>query len=138
MNLKSLVPVLLVVAFPIVAAMPSATSADARVDATFAAWDTNKDHQLSQAEFEAGWEALQKATAVEAGLHRQFQAMDADHSGALDAGEYSNLVLVKRAGKSAPPLSTFDANRDHRLQFDEYLQLVRRLGAQAASTEPGR
>ena len=141
MTPKSLVVILLAVAAPAFAADPpaaAAPSADARVDAAFAAWDTNKDHLLSLAEFKAGWAALQKATAVEAGLHRQFQAMDADHSGALDAAEYSNLALVKRAGNSAPSLSAFDANKDQRLQFGEYLQLVRRLGAQAPAAGTGK
>ena len=104
-----------------------------RVEATFAAWDSNKDHVLSLAEFQAGWAALQKATAIEVRLHRQFQAVDADHDGTLEAGEYANLVLVKRAGTGAPPLSAFDANKDQRLQFPEYLALVRKLGAQPAA-----
>lgn len=143
MNTRTLILTLLLAA-PIatVQAAPPATpapaaapaNADARVEATFAAWDTNKDHQLSLLEFKAGWAALQKETAAEVALHRQFQAMDTDHDGALDANEYGNLVLVKRAGKAAPPLSTFDANKDQRLQFGEYVELVRKLGAQAAPT----
>jgi Ca2+-binding EF-hand superfamily protein len=114
---------------------PAGTAAaDTRVDATFAAWDTNKDHQLSLAEFKAGWAELQKASAAEAALIRQFQSMDTDHNGALDANEYANLLLVKRAGKAAPPLSAFDANKDQRLEFGEYVALVRKLGAQPAAT----
>lgn len=104
-----------------------------RVEATFAAWDSNKDHLLSLAEFQSGWAALQKATAIEMRLHQQFQAVDSDHDGSLEAGEYANLVLVKRAGKAAPPLSAFDANKDQRLQFPEYLAVVRKLGAQPAA-----
>lgn len=109
-------------------------AAEARVDATFAAWDANKDHQLSLAEFKAGWADLQKAAMAAMALRRQFQAMDVDHNGTLESGEYANLELVKRLGKSAPPLSAFDANKDQHLQFAEYLEVVRKLdGRQAAS-----
>ena len=137
MNLRTRLLPLLLVSASAAAAAPQASApqpvapagADARVDATFVAWDANRDHLLSLAEFKAGWAALQKATAAEMALHRQFQAMDADRSGALEAGEYANLVLVKRAGKAAPALSAFDADKDQRLQFGEYLDLVHRLGA---------
>jgi hypothetical protein len=101
----------------------------ARVAATFAAWDVNKDKVLSQQEFVAGWRNLQRAAAVEAGLRRQFSVVDADRSGAIDGKEYGNLLLIKRAGKAAPLLSSFDANRNQRLEFPEYLELVRRMTA---------
>ena len=134
-----LLPFLILVSSSAAAATPQASAPQAapggaaRVDATFAAWDANKDHLLSLSEFEAGWAALQKATATEVALHRQFQAMDTDRSGAIEDGEYANLMLVKRAGKAAPALSAFDANKDQRLQFGEYLDLVRRLGATQAT-----
>jgi hypothetical protein len=139
MSLRTLLFFAVLAAVPMGArAATAAASATPRVDATFAAWDTDKDHQLSLAEFRAGSAALQQAAAVEVALHRQFQAMDADHTGALEAAEYSTLVLVKRAGKAAPPLSAFDANKDQRLQFIEYVQLVRRLGAQSPATGAGK
>jgi hypothetical protein len=119
-------------ATPAASSPAKASSAASRVDATFGAWDTNKDRMLSLAEFEAGWAGLERATMVEMRLRQQFHAVDADKSGALESGEYANLVLVKRAGKAAPPLSAFDANKDQRLQFAEYLDLVRKLG-----TRPG-
>lgn len=113
------------------ASQPAQARAGDRVEATFAAWDTNKDHLLSLAEFQAGWAALQKATVVEMRLRQQFRAVDTDGNGTLDATEYANLVLVKRAGTAAPPLSAFDASKDQRLQFAEYLDVVRKLGAAA-------
>lgn len=121
---------------PSAPATPASADVDARINAMFTAWDANKDHQLSPAEFKAGWIALQQAAAVEAALHRQFDAMDANHDGALDAGEYANLMLVKRAGKAAPPLSAFDVNKDQRLEFGEYVALVRKLGTQMAEKAP--
>lgn len=99
----------------------------ARVAAIFAAWDVNKDKVLSQQEFVAGWRSLQRAAAEEAVLQRQFNLVDADRSGAIDGKEYRNLLLIKRAGKAAPLLSSFDANSNQRLEFPEYLDLVRRM-----------
>ena len=61
----------------------------------------------------------------------QFATVDANHSGALEAAEYANLVLVKRAGTSAPPMARFDANADGKLQFGEYLRLVEGMAPRA-------
>lgn len=101
----------------------------ARVSATFTAWDVNKDKVLSEQEFEAGWRNLQREAALEVALRRQFNLVDADKSGAIDASEYKSLLLIKRAGKAAPPLSSFDVNRNQRLEFAEYLGLVHRMTA---------
>ena len=46
---------------------------------------------------------------------------------AIDAAEYGKLLLVERAGNGAPPLSMFDTDKDQRLQFPEYLALVRHM-----------
>lgn len=99
------------------------------VDATFKAWDADHNGVLSQAEFRQGWNAVRRRaeTKVEASLRTQFDKVDANHNGAIDAGEYGNLLLVQRAGKPAPALASFDRNGDQRLQFDEYLALVGRL-----------
>lgn len=97
------------------------------VDATFAAWDTDHNGTLSLQEFRTGWMQLRTRTVRELRLQRQFQVMDTNHDGFLDAAEYAHLELIKRAGKSAPPLSAFDANKDGKLNFAEYLDLVNRL-----------
>jgi len=115
------------------ATAPAAASADKAVppeiDAAFAAWDLDKNGALSLDEFRSGWVALRRAGELQARLRTQFHAVDANKNDAIDAGEYGSLVLVKRAGKSAPPLSTFDTNKDQRLEFDEYVELVQRLAA---------
>jgi hypothetical protein len=98
-------------------------------DAVFKALDTDGNGLLSRQEFQAGYAALRRAITVEARLHEQFRAVDADHDGSIDAGEYARLVLVVRLGKAAPPLSMFDVDRDQKLGFAEYVAAVRHLAA---------
>lgn len=107
----------------------AATPREPAVDATFKAWDTDHNGVLSQAEFRQGWNSVRQRAEnkVEAGLRTQFDKVDANHNGAIDAGEYGNLLLVQRAGKSVPALASFDRNGDQRLEFDEYMALVARL-----------
>lgn len=126
-------------------AQPAAAQADpdALVDATFRAWDTDQDGALSPAEFRAGWgDIRERAEAkVEARLREQFDRVDANDNGGIDAGEYPNLLLVReaaKAGKPVPSLATFDANKDQRLQFDEYLKLVAHMAAGAARAQAGK
>jgi Ca2+-binding EF-hand superfamily protein len=95
----------------------------------FGALDTNHDKALSLQEFEAGYAGLQRAISLEIRLREQFRTVDADHSGAVDTGEFANLLLIKGAGKAAPPLSAFDANGDQKLEFPEYVAVVRKLAA---------
>jgi len=101
------------------------------VDATFQAWDADHNGVLSQAEFRQGWNSVRQRAEdkVEASLRTQFDKVDANHDGAIDGDEYGHLVLVQRAGKSAPPLAGFDRNGDQRIGFDEYLALVAKLAA---------
>ena len=95
--------------------------------AVFKAWDKNGDGQLSPTEFRAGRERAQTVARAQAALARQFAAIDANHDRAIDAGEYRNLLLVKDAGKAAPPLARFDADGDGWLEFVEYVGLVETL-----------
>ncbi len=114
-------------------AAAGAQQANQAAAATFTRWDTDGNGVLSRAEFDKGW-AAQAAVArrnaserLQSRLRGQFEAIDRNDNDAIDPGEYPHLLLVRRAGASAPPLSGFDANSDGRLQFAEYLQLVRRL-----------
>ena len=112
-------------------AVPAATSkavADPAAEA-FRTWDRSGDGQLSLVEFRTGWQRVQ----AQAGLQRQFAAIDGDRDGGLDAGEYANLVLVKRAGRAAPPLARFDADGNGKLGFPEYMKLVEALAPRQAS-----
>jgi Ca2+-binding EF-hand superfamily protein len=113
---------------------PQPQPASNEIDALFAAWDADHNRVLSQQEFRGGWNTLrqQAESRVEARLRDQFDKVDGNHDGAIDAGEYGNLLLVRQAGKSAPQLPAFDANHDQRLQFGEYLSLVGSMAAPAA------
>lgn len=113
------------------AAAPTAGRRERVVDATFKAWDVDHDGVLSQDEFREGWNSVRRRAddQVEARLHAQFDKVDVNHDGAIDAGEYGQLMLVQRAGKSAPALASFDRNGDRRLGFEEYLALVAKLAS---------
>ena len=106
---------------------PVAPHANDEANAIFTSWDSDKNHVLSLAEFQEGWLMLRRAGEIQARLHEQFNAIDTNNNSAIDAGEYANLVLVKRAGASAQPLSAFDTNKNQRLEFGEYMELVRRM-----------
>ena len=118
---------------------PAADQAQAppRAEAIFGALDANKDKALSLQEFQAGYASVQRAIALEVRLREQFQTVDANRSGAIEAGEYTNLALVKRAGKAAPELATFDANKNQKLEFAEYVTVVHRLAA-SQPAEPAK
>ena len=99
----------------------------AGADAAFAAWDVDRNGNLSQQEFRNGWQQVRRAAELQARLRHQFAAVDVNRNGAIDAAEYNGLILIRNAGKSAPPLSGFDASKDGKLQLDEYLKLVQTL-----------
>jgi len=107
-----------------VTAAPAAPTQQANSpDAIFARWDKDKNNALSPDEFKAGWQEVLMAAAVRK-LHDNFVAMDGNRSGGLEANEYANLELIKKAGKSAPPISTFDTDKNQRLDFKEYVGMV--------------
>lgn len=99
------------------------------IESIFNALDTDKNKGLSLKEFQAGYPGLARGVALELRLRDQFHALDANRSGAIESIEYANLELVKRAGKPAPPLSAFDADKDQKLNFAEYLAALRQLSA---------
>ena len=68
------------------------------VETIFTLWDTDKNKALSLDEFKAGWQEVQISATLKK-LNANFVLMDADKSGGLEAAEYANLDLVKKAGK---------------------------------------
>ncbi len=106
------------------AAAPSPADGQAATpDQLFLAWDKDKNKQLSLEEFKNGWESAREQNIMER-LVSQFRVADKDKSGLVEAGEYANLPLIKRAGSGAPPMSAFDTNKDQKLDFKEFLDLV--------------
>jgi len=98
----------------------------------FKAWDKDRNGSLSLVEFRTGWQQVQRVAEMQSRLRQQFAAVDVNKNNAIDPAEYGNLVLVKQAGKNAPQMSVFDANRDGKLGFGEYVKLVQQLAPQDA------
>lgn len=92
-------------------------------DAVFTRWDTDKNKLLSAQEFRAGWEEMQFSMILRK-LHANFVTMDTDKSGALEAAEYANLELVRKAGPNAPTMAFYDKDKNGRLDFREYSLMV--------------
>ena len=113
------------------AAKPAAAAADPAAEA-FKAWDKDHNGSLSLVEFRAGWQQVQRAAELQARLRHQFATVDANNNGAIDPAEYGSLMLIKNAGAKAPQMSVFDANRDGKLGFGEYVKLVQALAPQDA------
>jgi hypothetical protein len=89
----------------------------------FAEWDTDKNKQLSVAEFKAGVEKARMAEVLTR-LEMQFRKADTNSSGKLEAGEYAQLPAIKRGGTASPPFATFDTNKDGGLDPQEYINMV--------------
>ena len=92
-------------------------------DQLFIAWDKDKNKTLTLEEFKNGWESAREQNIM-GRLEYQFRAADKDKSGLIEAAEFANLPLIKRAGSGAPPMSAFDSNKDQKIDFKEYLDLV--------------
>lgn len=124
-------------------ASPASTQAEPlplQVDETFKLWDADHNGSLSQQEFRNGWRSMRRAVKVRGSLQKQFNSVDTNNNKAIDANEYGNLVLIQKAGKSAPPLSAYDANKNQRLEFSEYVDLVRQMSERRTTspTHPGK
>jgi hypothetical protein len=136
MNRPRILVAVLLVATPVAQAWaqaaPAAAPAADPAAAAFKAWDKDRDGKLSLVEFRAGWQQVQRAAETQARLRHQFAAVDTNKNGAIDAPEYGSLLLVKQAGKNAPQMSVFDANKDAKLGFPEYVKLVQALAPQEA------
>ena len=92
-------------------------------ESIFAEWDTDKNKQLSVQEFSAGVQRARVADMI-GQLEVQFRRADTNGSKKLEAGEYAELPPMKRAGATAPPMATFDTNKDQGIDFKEFLAMV--------------
>jgi len=107
-------------------AAPASASQPVGAAEVFARWDKDHNKTLSPEEFKAGWDEVQ-ANLLVYKLHENFVAMDTNKDGVLEAAEYANLELVKKAGASAPAMSTFDTNKSQTLDFKEYVGFVKAM-----------
>ena len=114
-----------------VAAAQAKPAADPAAE-TFKAWDRDRNGSLSPVEFRAGWQRVQRVADTQARLRHQFGVVDANGNDAIDPAEYGGLLLVKQAGNKAPQMAVFDANKDGKLAFGEYVKLVQALAPQDA------
>ena len=113
-------------------AKPAQATAPDSAGEAFKAWDKDRNGSLSLVEFRTGWQQVQRVAEMQARLRNQFGTVDVNKNNAIDPAEYGSLVLVKQAGKNAPQMSVFDANRDGKLGFGEYVRLVQALAPQDA------
>lgn len=138
----------LAIALLLVPALAAATPAAPRgvapaeppADLVFRSWDADKDGSLSKEEFRAGWASVrQRAEAnAQARLRARFDQADANDDQAIDEKEYQGLQLVRRAGAGARPLSRYDADKDGKLQFKEYLVMVQDMAPRTAAPATGK
>jgi len=92
-------------------------------EVVFNAWDKDKNKALSIEEFRDGWAEIEmRQTLVK--LHKNFVAMDANKSNAIEANEFANLEVIKRAGAKAPMLTAFDTDKNGKLDFKEYVGMI--------------
>jgi Ca2+-binding EF-hand superfamily protein len=111
------------------AAKPASAPANGQVgeratpEMVFNAWDKDKNKSLSLDEFKAGWTEIQQRQVI-AKLHQNFVAMDTNKSGTLEQDEFAKLEIIKKAGAKAPMMSAFDADKNGKLEFKEYVEMI--------------
>lgn len=104
-------------------AAPAGPADAATPEEIFAEWDTDKNKQLSVAEFKAGVEKA-RLQEVLARLEQQFRKADTNGNKKIEASEYAQLPVIKRGGASAPAFASFDTNKDGGLDPQEYIDMV--------------
>jgi Ca2+-binding EF-hand superfamily protein len=92
-------------------------------EAVFNTWDKDKNKSLSLDEFKAGWTEIQMRQII-GKLHQNFVAMDTNKSGTLEQTEFANLEIIKKAGAKAPMMSAFDTDKNGKMEFKEYVEMV--------------
>ena len=92
-------------------------------DEVFKRWDKDGNKSLSLDEFKAGFDEVEKANLIRK-MHQNFVAMDTNKSNAIEANEFGNLELIKKAGAKAPMMSAFDTDKNGKLDFKEYVGMV--------------
>jgi Ca2+-binding EF-hand superfamily protein len=94
------------------------------IDQMFAALDRDKNKQLSFEEFKNGVVAERKQAMLMQRLGNIFQDADKNRNGSLEPVEFNALPGMKAAKEPKPKFGDFDANKDQKLSFREYLGFV--------------
>lgn len=97
------------------------------IDQMFAALDKDKNRQLSFEEFKNGVVAERKQAMLMQRLGGIFKTADKNANGHLEALEFNTLPGLKAAKEPKPKFADFDANKDQKLSFREYLTFVQAM-----------
>lgn len=97
------------------------------IDQMFAALDKDKNKQLSYEEFKNGVVAERKQAMLMQRLGGIFKEADKNGNGNLELAEFNTLPGLKAAKEPKPKFADFDANKDQKLSFREYLTFVQAM-----------
>ncbi len=97
------------------------------IDQMFAALDKDKNKQLSYEEFKNGVVAERKQAMLMQRLGGIFKEADKNGNGSLEPAEFNTLPGLKAAKEPKPKFADFDANKDQKLSFREYLTFVQAM-----------
>lgn len=111
---------------------PQANNIEQGIDAMFKSLDKDKNNQLSFEEFKQGVVAERRQAMILQRLNGIFRAADANKNGALESAEFNTLPAVKQATGVKPRFSDYDANKDQKLSFREYLDFVGKMSSAPA------
>jgi hypothetical protein len=106
------------------------------VESIFKRMDKNHDNVLSLDEFRAAIDERNRAIILTK-LEAQFHSMDTNKSGFLDPTEFYQLEIVKNGGKDAPTFAGTDTDKDHKINFREYVAAIGKY-AEARNAEAAK
>jgi Ca2+-binding EF-hand superfamily protein len=101
------------------------------IDQMFAALDKDKNKQLSYEEFKNGVVAERKQAMLMQRLGGIFKEADKNGNGSLEPQEFNTLPGLKAAKEPKPKFTDFDADKDQKLSFREYLTFVQAMSQPA-------
>ena len=97
---------------------------DQGINQMFESLDINKNGQLSLEEFKQGVIAERKQAMVLQRLNSIFRQADNNNNGYLTETEFNAMPPVTKAGPVKPKFVDFDANKDSKMSFREFLYFI--------------
>ncbi|MFZ9310208.1 MAG: EF-hand domain-containing protein [Arenimonas sp.] len=101
------------------------------IDKMFAALDKDNNKQLSYDEFKNGVVAERRQAMLMQRLGQIFQDADKNGNKTLEVVEFNALPGVKAAKDPKPKFADYDKNKDQKMDFREYLEVVSKMSEQA-------